>query len=104
MQPLHTFLPQNPTRKKFLMPKNINYFKQTLKKNHTNRGCQMTECPSDKCPIQTNLNKGKFKLKCSNCKHELPLTYQREHGIVCPQCKNGILYWTPDKPKGETHA
>lgn len=56
-------------------------------------------CESEKCPITTNQNRGKpFKLKCSACGLEQPLTYQRK-SIICPACGTGILIWVPNNKK-----
>ena len=57
----------------------------------------MNECLSGKCDIQTNLNRGShFKLRCTNCGHEEPLTFQVEHGVICPRCNCGLLIWVPN--------
>jgi DNA-directed RNA polymerase subunit RPC12/RpoP len=66
----------------------------------------MSECETGRCPINTNQNRGSsFKLRCAYCGFELPLAFQREHGIICPQCQSGILVWTPNNKveKGEKY-
>jgi DNA-directed RNA polymerase subunit RPC12/RpoP len=53
-------------------------------------------CNNGKCDMGTNMNDGHyFKLKCNNCKTEYPLK-QQLNGIICPKCKQGILYWIPN--------
>ena len=57
----------------------------------------MSECSSGKCDVQENLNRGShYKLRCTNCSHEEPLTFQVEHGVICPRCNCGLLIWVPN--------
>jgi ribosomal protein S27E len=54
------------------------------------------ECETDKCPIETNPNRGQaFYLKCVGCGHTEPITYLQQHSEACPKCKKAILIWKP---------
>ena len=52
----------------------------------------MSDC--EKCGVERNLNRVGSKwwfLKCSKCGLILPL----QNRVLCPQCKAGVLVWTP---------
>jgi len=60
------------------------------------RKCQtLTECKNGTCEYTPTLSRGFFKLKCSKCDHEEPLTYQNT-SLLCPICKN-LMIWAPIK-------